>query len=265
MWRVLNDDLWWWLSVFFHRELLQLTVSFVPFLALQSVPKRWEWVFFPARHPRGSDWLDFPDSPARFVMMFVGWRSLKSFNVSPLSVLVWLIFGFAQLCWVMCKGGIHLKLWDMICFCIWLNLIHQPASNRGLTNQLPVDVLLGSSLKCVSMFDPPEVGKITTLSFEMNRGCNHSRSLKLRMNQTKSISRVQTGVNNFNVRFPSSVHLAFYPLISHFKKILSMNGSASTHVPKDEADGFGLVNGTDGYQKVEGNQATGAGGQGCWR
>lgn len=43
-----------------------------------------------------------------------------------------------------------------------------------------------------------------------------------------------------------------------------MNGSASSHIPKDEADGFGLVNGTDGYQKVEGNQATGAG-LGSWR
>ena len=40
--------------------------------------------------------------------------------------------------------------------------------------------------------------------------------------------------------------------------------SLNPHIPKDEADGFGLVNGTDGYQKVEGNQATGAG-LGSWR
>lgn len=44
--------------MFIHHELLQLTVSFVPCLALQSVPKRRER--FLGRHPRDSDWLDFP-------------------------------------------------------------------------------------------------------------------------------------------------------------------------------------------------------------
>ena len=53
------------------------------------------------------------------------------------------------------------------------------------------------------------------------------------------------------------MHLVVYPSVdSSLQKILSMNGSVSTQIPKDDADGFGLVNGTDGYQKVEGNQVT---------